>query len=169
VRLGLRSDANRRTRNCSPTSRTWGWRMSCDRSTDVVRHGWNTWRGLVGRLAGSSDDRRTAATDPTEVATNRAGARSCLTVGALVHRPVTFRTAACQGDNSVPSGLPIARATRRRTLHRHSERNRSGDWLSSRGPDHRTEKTHLADLEDIGGGPPRADRDADLRQVAGWS
>jgi hypothetical protein len=28
---------------------------------------------------------------------------------------------------------------------------------------------NLVDLDDIGGGPPRADRDADLRQVVGCS
>ena len=99
--------------------------------------GWNTWRGLVGSLAGSSDGRRTAATNPTEVATNRARARSCLHWGL-----VTLRT----GDlpeviTLCPSGLLIARAIRHRTLHRHSERNRSGDRLSSRSPDRRAEKT----------------------------
>ena len=80
------------------------------------------------------------------------------------------------------SGLLSARATRHRTLHRHSERDRSGDRLSSRGPDRRTKKReissgetysaacyNLADLDDIGGGPPRADRDAHLCQVARWS
>jgi hypothetical protein len=41
----------------------------------------------------------------------------------------------------VPQRTPIARATRHRTLHRHSERNRSGDRLSSRGQDRRTEKS----------------------------
>jgi hypothetical protein len=64
--------------------------------------GWNTWRGLVGSLAGSSDGRRTAATNPTEVATNRAGARSCLTLGpcnASHRRPA-------RGDNIVPQRTP---------------------------------------------------------------
>src|SRR6516162_1755705 len=85
-----------------------------------------------------------------------------------------------RGDNIAPQRTPDCAS--HETAHAPSS-SPSGDRLSSRGPDRRTEKKreifsgetystacyNLADLVDISGAPPRADRDTHLRQMAGWS